>query len=194
MRRQAKGASLEAVVRATRVARTVLIALEEDRFDDLPAPVYVRGFLRLYAQYLEVEPDQVLQAYEAQVAVRQAVVEDAPAPTGTPDMPDYLRETETRAKPLNAASGLMLVAIAAIALIFLWSVNRKGKPNAPRPDVAATAPARTANPSAQAVPGGASAAIAPGTTVEPLRARKIESGLPPLPGQAGSGKGQADLR
>ncbi len=38
-------------------------AMEENRFEDLGAPVFARGHLRKYARLLEVDPDRLMEAY-----------------------------------------------------------------------------------------------------------------------------------
>lgn len=58
--RTAKGLTLEDAERVTRIPRKYLEALELENFGILPAPVYARGFLRSYAQYLSLNPDDLL--------------------------------------------------------------------------------------------------------------------------------------
>ena len=62
--REQKGVSLEQVEEATRVRQKFLQALEEENFGALPAETYVKGFLRTYATYLELDPDQLMALYE----------------------------------------------------------------------------------------------------------------------------------
>lgn len=38
-------------------------AIESNDFDKLPAPTYVKGFLRNYAKYLDMDPDQIITVY-----------------------------------------------------------------------------------------------------------------------------------
>ena len=38
-------------------------AIESNDFDKFPAPTYVKGFLRSYAKYLEIDPEQILATY-----------------------------------------------------------------------------------------------------------------------------------
>jgi cytoskeletal protein RodZ len=38
-------------------------AIEDDRFDLLPPAVYLKGFLKLYAQCLQIDADTVVQGY-----------------------------------------------------------------------------------------------------------------------------------
>lgn len=61
--RLAQGLSIEAVGDATRISRRYLEALEQEQFWILPAPVYARGFLRVYASYLGLDPSQLLPLF-----------------------------------------------------------------------------------------------------------------------------------
>ena len=46
-----RGVEVDDVATATKINPAYLRFLEEDRFDDLPAVVYVRGFVAAYARY-----------------------------------------------------------------------------------------------------------------------------------------------
>lgn len=46
-----------------------LQALETDDYDNLPAPIFVRNFLRRYADFLEIPLEAVLVAYDARFEV-----------------------------------------------------------------------------------------------------------------------------
>ena len=63
--RTAKGMSLEEVSRATRVGRTHLEALEVEELSALPAPVFVKGFIRAYCDFLQTNPAEALSRYQA---------------------------------------------------------------------------------------------------------------------------------
>lgn len=54
------GLTIEQAAADTRISARFLDALESERFHELPAPVYVRGFLRSYANYLRVDPQPLL--------------------------------------------------------------------------------------------------------------------------------------
>src|SRR5688500_19964285 len=58
--RERRGLSIDDVARDTRISPRFLEALEAEQFDELPAPVYVRGFLRSYASYLKIEAQPLL--------------------------------------------------------------------------------------------------------------------------------------
>ena len=58
--RERRGLSIDEVARETRISPRFLEALEAEQFEELPAPVYVRGFLRSYANYLKIEAQPLL--------------------------------------------------------------------------------------------------------------------------------------
>jgi cytoskeletal protein RodZ len=55
--------SVAEVSRVTRIPTGTLESIESDHFDDLPGEVFVRGFLKSYAQAVRVVPDEVLAKY-----------------------------------------------------------------------------------------------------------------------------------
>jgi cytoskeletal protein RodZ len=63
--REEKGLSLDQVVEAIRIRKEFLQALEEEAFDRLPAAVYVKGFLRNYATFLGLGPQEILSQLPA---------------------------------------------------------------------------------------------------------------------------------
>lgn len=62
--REARGMSLRELAAATRIPRTSLSHIEDDAFDELPAEVFVRGFLRNAARELRLDDMEVIEAYE----------------------------------------------------------------------------------------------------------------------------------
>lgn len=58
------GLSLDEVAAATRIPKVSLARLEEGRHDLLPAPVFVRGFIRAYARAIQADPNPFVRLYE----------------------------------------------------------------------------------------------------------------------------------
>lgn len=57
------GVSLEWIVMQTRITHGTLEAIEEDQFDRLPPLVYLKGFLKLYAQCLQLDANILIKGY-----------------------------------------------------------------------------------------------------------------------------------
>jgi len=61
--RQSQGVELDAIARYTKISRVQLHAIEEEQFGDLPAFVYLRGFVQEIAKFLKLDPTQVARSY-----------------------------------------------------------------------------------------------------------------------------------
>ncbi len=60
-------------------------ALEDDNYSIFPGETYALGFLRSYATYLDVDPDQVIQLYRgAQLVEKEVPLQELTKPTMTP--------------------------------------------------------------------------------------------------------------
>lgn len=64
--RERRSLALTDVSARLRIRRPYLEAIEEGRFGELPGAVYVSGFLRQYAEFLGLDPEQVLKSYQAE--------------------------------------------------------------------------------------------------------------------------------
>lgn len=80
--REQKRMSVAEVSRVTRIPVATLDAIESDRFDDLPGEVFVRGFLRSYAQAVGIAPQEVLARYTSSRSVAIATPIPATAVSG----------------------------------------------------------------------------------------------------------------
>jgi flagellar biosynthesis protein FlhG len=61
--RESQGIELVEISSRTKISRSHLLALEEEVYGDLPAIVYVRGFVTELAKYLRLDPAQVQRTY-----------------------------------------------------------------------------------------------------------------------------------
>jgi cytoskeleton protein RodZ len=77
--REARQGSLEDIARTTRISGYQLEALESDRFSELPAPVFVKGFIRAYCHTLGERPDEALRRYRELIGQRPAPERPLPA-------------------------------------------------------------------------------------------------------------------
>jgi len=58
-----RGIEIEHIADITKINPSYLRFIEDERFDDLPAPVYVRGFVCAYARMVGLDAEQVATSY-----------------------------------------------------------------------------------------------------------------------------------
>ncbi len=61
--REARGLSLSDVADQIRIRSVYLAAIEEENWSAIGVPVYVRGFLRTYARFLGIDPEEAVGAF-----------------------------------------------------------------------------------------------------------------------------------
>lgn len=91
---------------ATKIRAKYLRALEEEQFEVLPGTTYVKGFLRTYAEYLELDGRLVLDEYES----RFGRLEHAYNPDGDPGKRRAKRRRNREGRVLLVASTLVLLS------------------------------------------------------------------------------------
>jgi cytoskeletal protein RodZ len=64
--REERRLSIEEVSSTTRIPRRTLESLEQDRFEDLPSGVFVRGFIKAYASAVDIDAGDVLARFDEQ--------------------------------------------------------------------------------------------------------------------------------
>ncbi len=63
--RELRQISLEEISNGTKISVRLLNALEEEDWDAMPAQVFIKGFIRSYAEYIGLDPSDTLLRYEA---------------------------------------------------------------------------------------------------------------------------------
>jgi cytoskeletal protein RodZ len=105
--REARGLGLSEVSEQIRIRTVYLVALEEENWRAIGAPVYVRGFLRTYARFLGLDPEEVVAQFG------EAVPADA-APE-----PQYVLEPATR----RSSAVTWIAACVAVLLVAFVAYN-----------------------------------------------------------------------
>ena len=104
--RNRSGQSVERISQYLHLSADVIRALEDNRNEDLPEPTYVRGYIRSYARYLELDAEPLVQSYN------ELIQPEPQAPPGR----------ETSAVPLERRGvswvtwGVLLVVMALMAV------------------------------------------------------------------------------
>ena len=74
--REKKGLTLEQMAKTIRLRTQIIEALESEDWNELPAQVFVKGFIRSYTQTLGLDKNTVMSLYEKSVPP----VDESPKP------------------------------------------------------------------------------------------------------------------
>ncbi len=107
--REVREIDLREIADSSKVSMSYLRAFEEDRFDVLPAPLFAKGFLRQYARYVGLDPEEVVNFY---LAARQPENEE----------PSLQPRTEPEPPARNYLFFVLTVTAALVLLVWLLSV------------------------------------------------------------------------
>ncbi len=127
--REERGLSIEAVAHELRLSPRLISALEQDAYDRLPGPTYVRGYLRNYAQFLRLPPQRLIDAYNNRPEAAQRTDMTAPVPVRQATSGDAMMRF-----------GSLIVAAIVLGLAVLWwhGDERPASPARPAPRVPAS--------------------------------------------------------
>ena len=148
------GIELDEVEERLKIRRRYLLALEAERWEDLPDPAYAGSFLRTYAKFLGLDGEALVERYRA----RSVADQPGPEPTaleGAGRLP-RLGSSPAPCPPWGWTAGALAVAAIAVVLVL-----GGGGSDSPPPT------STTAQPSAQANGG---ATTTPTAVQRPTRA------------------------
>ena len=69
--REAIGVELEDIFEVARISISILKAIENDEFQNLPSLIYLRNFLKSYAEILHLDPEKVADSYIINISLLQ---------------------------------------------------------------------------------------------------------------------------
>ena len=108
--RERKGVDLYRAERDTKIRVRYLAALERGDYNELPGTVYTKGFLRNYALYLGLNPEEILEQYRQEYGNARASEPVAIVP----------RVLEAPAGGLTFSRGVVVAAVlSAVVLLFM---------------------------------------------------------------------------
>jgi len=116
--REALGISQEDIARRLFLNKSIIKAIEEDNYDDIVAKTYARGYLRAYAQMLNLSEKEILAGFDQ---LKKDFV-----PYDTPVKPERyenagISSSYGHKKTRWLSYGVIFVLIL---LVFVWSFNR----------------------------------------------------------------------
>ena len=116
--RMARNLDVEQVAASLHLHLTIIERIETDDYENLPAPTFVRGYLRGYARMLDLSPDSIVSAYNSH--------EFEPPPL----VRDIARGEEVRSTdfPFQMAT-YGIVAVVVILVAIWWQSQEPGVPS-----------------------------------------------------------------
>ncbi len=149
--REERGLTLSEVGEQLRIRSVYLSAIEEENWKAIGAPVYIRGFLRTYARFLGLDPEEAVGEFNSASGV---------APSSAPAIESRSSAGQRSMAPLLWIAGI--VAIALIGFVIYVYVS---------PPRAVTTSQQSAAPAAS--PTAAAATSHPAPRPQPLLTRTL---------------------
>lgn len=147
--REAREISLRDIAERTKIGIRYLEALEEDRLDVLPAPIFTKGFLREYARYIGLSPDEAVNHYLAYLDSR-----------GVQDTGDAKELVRARPRPASGRwTFVFFLVVTALLLAVLVLFSRQVEKRRAAPDSLEERPPIAAPPAAPAPPPPSAPAV-----------------------------------
>ena len=133
--RETAGLPLEKIAAETRISTRFLQAIESESFELLPGGIFNRGFIRSYAEYLGLDPEQAVADYDRMSAKVQEPLE-------------VLRNEERESSRRSDRNLIPIAAaILVVSIVAYYLITRK-----PAADVAEQAPPAAAVAKVEAPP------------------------------------------
>ena len=102
--RELRGVPLEEISRITKIHIRYLQALEDNRFDELPSEVFIKGYIRSYSNIIGSDADEMLNSYEE--SIRNKLIQKGPN--------SQSKSTNTAKKNI----GFVIAGLSILALLF----------------------------------------------------------------------------
>ena len=110
--RERNGHNIYEVAEALCLSPEIITALEEEDYDALPEPPYIRGYLRSYAKFAEIDSEEIIALYEKQRGADPKDLEYHFKPSSNGNL----------SKPSISPSAIKL-GLLALLLVFLASIS-----------------------------------------------------------------------
>ncbi|MHB1323116.1 MAG: helix-turn-helix domain-containing protein [Coriobacteriia bacterium] len=115
--RRERGKTLAELENGTKIMGRMLSALENERWDELPAPVYVKGYIQNYASVLGVDPMPLLDEYAKDISARpeRTVLRKIPESTVVPNRMDV--------HDIPRQAWVALAAAVLVVALIVWGIS-----------------------------------------------------------------------
>ncbi len=107
--RRRRKASVKDVEKAIKIRAKYISAMERDEFKEIIGEAYVLGFLKTYAQWLEIDPQPLLESYREKAGTSSPAKRDVFA----------ARDREVKTRRRRFLFGFVFLAAFVILIIIL---------------------------------------------------------------------------
>ena len=129
--REAKNLTVSQLAEQTHLLAQVIEGLENETFNSIPAPIYGRGFVKLYCEAVELDPKPMVALFMECFSGEKSA---APAPaTEPPPPPPPVAAAMEKPVEVNPSRGMSqfrmppipwrLIVIAIGALLLIWLIG-----------------------------------------------------------------------
>jgi hypothetical protein len=134
--RRRQGKSLNDIVEGTKIRSRLIDALEGGRYDELPSPAYVKGYIQSYARCLEIPAEPLLEQFRIEASTLERIARptdrylDIPHETLVP-----ARERQhaiPRQVWIVTAVAILLGALLICGIVQLFSSGSSTMPTTPK--------------------------------------------------------------
>ncbi len=120
-KRETRNIPLEEISNFTKIKEHHLKAIEEDRYETLPHTLYVKGYLRGYAKYLSLDPNDIILQYENYL---KSLIPPEPI-----ELPKSVPSPKKKVRPWFIFS-LIFAVILLVVLYISYPIHRLGEEKA----------------------------------------------------------------
>ncbi len=106
------GLSIEDVASRMHLSNDIVEAIEENNFNDITAPIFVKGYLRAYARIVSLDEDEMIQQYAEFYSD-----EDPPISS----ISNLTPEISTSDKRVKLITYLVIIGLAVLFAIWWWN-------------------------------------------------------------------------
>jgi cytoskeletal protein RodZ len=158
--REKRKITIEQISQSTKIGTRMLVALEEDKFNQLPGGIFNKGFVRAYARCLGLDEDQAVADYLQASGETAPTLPDIPEEKAAPRIVEASYEPSQRQLPWGTFAAVLLLAALALSI---WSNRQKRNETAAPAAQPAAAPSVTQKTSAPSGPQQTRPVRAPAT-------------------------------
>ncbi len=101
------------------MSKTTIVALEEDDYGRIPAPVYAEGYLKAYAQFLQIPVDSVLASFRSLNIYPVSEIKTETNVQNQTSKSQELPNLESKKHKGHAILGMFAILILGILVVFI---------------------------------------------------------------------------